>query len=118
MRFKLDENLSRSVAALFRTRGHDVMTVRDQQLGAPDERVSEVSVREGRVLVTLDRDLGQILRFPRAASAGIIVMDAGSRASHGGLLDRARELLAVVETRSPERVEPGRARVHLTFDDE
>ena len=71
MRFKLDENLSRSVAEMFRTRGHDVMTVRDQELqGASDEQVFEVSVREGRTLVTLDRDLGQVLRFPPAASAG------------------------------------------------
>ena len=65
MRFKLDENLSRSVAEMFRTRGHDVMTVRDQKLqGASDEEVFEVSVGEGRALVTLDRDLGQVLRFP------------------------------------------------------
>jgi hypothetical protein len=123
MRFKLDENLSRSVAELFRVRGHDVMTVRDQQLeGASDEKVFEVSVREGRALVTLDRDLGQVLRFPPIASAGIIVIDPGSRASHRGLLERTRELLAMVEMRSPDRalwiVEPGRVRVHLTNDDE
>jgi hypothetical protein len=38
VRFKLDENLSRSVAELFRGAGHDVTTVREQQLhGAPDE---------------------------------------------------------------------------------
>jgi Domain of unknown function (DUF5615) len=35
MRFKLDENLSRGVAELFRGAGHDVMTVRDQRLQAP-----------------------------------------------------------------------------------
>ena len=44
MRFKLDENQSRSVANLFRTAGHDVMTVRDQKLqGASDEEVFEGS---------------------------------------------------------------------------
>lgn len=70
MRVKLDENLSRSAADLCRTAGYDVMTVRDQGLqGAPDEKVFEVSAREGRVLVTLDRDLGQVLRFPPDKSA-------------------------------------------------
>jgi predicted nuclease of predicted toxin-antitoxin system len=40
MRFKLDENLGRSVAALFRGAGQDVTTVRDEQLqGAPDEEM-------------------------------------------------------------------------------
>jgi predicted nuclease of predicted toxin-antitoxin system len=123
MRFKLDENLSHSVAELFRTAGHDVVTVRDQGLrGAPDEQVFEVSVREGRALVTLDRDLGQVLRFPPDASSGIIVIDIGSRASHRSLLERTRELLAMIETRSPDRalwiVEPGRVRIHLANDDE
>jgi predicted nuclease of predicted toxin-antitoxin system len=78
MRFKLDENLSRSVAELFRSAGHDAMTVREQGLhAAPDDWVFEVAVREGRILVTLDRDLGQVLRFPPDASAGIIVSTPG-----------------------------------------
>lgn len=118
MKFKLDENLSRSVVDLFRSAGHDAMTVREQGLqSAPDERVFEVAVQEGRILVTLDRDLGQVLRFPPAASAGIIVIDVGPRASHPALLNRTRELLALVEAHSPERslwiVEPGRVRIHL-----
>jgi predicted nuclease of predicted toxin-antitoxin system len=123
MRFKLDENLSRSVAELFRAAGHDVMTVGDQQLrGAADERVFEVATREGRALVTLDRDLGQILRFPPDESPGIIVIDPGPWASHRGLLEGARDLLAMVETRSPTGalciVEAGRVRVHLAHGDE
>jgi len=123
VRFKLDENLSRSVAELFRGAGHDVTTVREQQLhGAPDEEVFDASVRESRALVTLDRDLGQILRFPPAASSGIVVIDPGPSASHRALLERARELLEIVETCSPDRslwiVEPGRLRIHLTNQDE
>jgi hypothetical protein len=50
------------------------------------------------------------------------VIDAGPRASHRSLLDRTRELLTIIKTRSPERtlwiVEPGRVRVHLAKDDE
>jgi predicted nuclease of predicted toxin-antitoxin system len=123
MKLKLDENLSHSVAELCRTAGHDVATVRDQGLhGAPDEQVFEISAREGRVLVTLDRDLGQVLRFPPEKSAGIVVIEVGPRASHRGLLDRTRELLRMFETRSPERalwiVEPGRLRIHLATDEE
>jgi hypothetical protein len=123
MRFKLDENLSRSVAALFRAAGHDVMTVREQELrGEPDERIFEASLQENRALVTLDRGLGQFLRFPTHASAGIIVIDPGPRASHRGLLERTRELLAMLETRSPERalwiVEPGRMRIRVADDAE
>ena len=78
MRFKLDENLSRSVAELFRSAGHDAMTVRERGLqAAPDDRVFEVAAREGRTLVSLDRDFGQVLRFAPDASAGIIVIETG-----------------------------------------
>jgi predicted nuclease of predicted toxin-antitoxin system len=90
MKFKLDENLSQSVAGLFRSAGYDTMTAREQGLqSAPDERVFDVAVREGPTLVTLDRDLGQVLRFPPGAH-------------------------------SPERslwiAEPGRVRIHLARD--
>ena len=122
MRLKLDENLSRSAAELCRAAGHDVMTVRDQGLqGAPDEKVFAVSARESRALVTLDRDLGQVLRFPPSSSAGIVIIEAGPRATHRGLLERMRELLTMLETRSPDRalwiVEPGRLRIHLSEDE-
>jgi hypothetical protein len=83
--------------------------------------VFDVSVREHRALVTLGHDLGQMLRFPPGTSSGIIVLELGPRSSHQGLLERARELLSIVETRSPDRslwiVEPGRLRIHVTDDD-
>ena len=122
MRLKLDENLSRSAAELCRAAGHDVMSVRDQGLrGAPDERVFAVSAGEGRVLVTLDRDLGQVLRFPPSSSAGIVIIDAAPRATHSGLLERIRQLLTILEARSPDRalwiIELGRLRIHLADDE-
>jgi hypothetical protein len=88
----------------------------------PMSRCSKSRFERVEHFVTLDRDLGQVLRFPPAAGAGIIVIDLGPRATHRGLLERTRELLAMVETRSSDRslwiVEPGRVRVHLTKDEE
>jgi len=123
MRFKLEENLSRSVGGLFRGAGHEAVTVHDQGLrGAPDEEVFNVSAREDRVLVTLDRDFAQVLRFPPEASAGIIIIEIGPRASHQTLLERTRELLAILKSQSPERalwiVEPGRVRIHIAKGEE
>jgi predicted nuclease of predicted toxin-antitoxin system len=94
VRLKLDENLGRSVAEMFRSAGHDATTFREERRqGAPDEAVFEVSLREPRTLVTLDRDFGQILRFPPAEGPGIIVVDP------------------------VWIVEPGRPRIHLADDD-
>jgi predicted nuclease of predicted toxin-antitoxin system len=123
VRFKLDENLSRRAADLIHAAGHDAVTVASQGLrGAADETLFEVCRRESRALVTLDRDFGQVLRYPPAASAGIVVLEIGPRATHRALLDRVRELLALLNTRSPAGelwiVEPGRLRIHLPPDEE
>ena len=123
MRFKLDENLSRRAADLIRAAGHDAVTVVSQGLrGAADETLFEVCTAESRALVTLDRDFGQVLRYPPAASAGIVVLEIGPRASHAALLDRLRELLIVLRTQSPDGslwiVEPGRVRIHLPAHDD
>jgi predicted nuclease of predicted toxin-antitoxin system len=123
VRFKLDENLSRRAADLIRAAGHDAVTVVSQGLrGAADETLFEVCTAESRALVTLDRDFGRVLRYPPAASAGIVVLEIGPRATHTALLDRVRELLIVLRTRSPNGalwiVEPGRVRIHLPADDD
>jgi predicted nuclease of predicted toxin-antitoxin system len=103
VRFKLDENLSRRAADLIRAAGHDAVTVASEGLrGAPDEKLFEVCTAERRALITLGRDFGQVLRYPPAASAGIVILEIGPRATHSALLDRIRELLIVLSTRSPD----------------
>jgi predicted nuclease of predicted toxin-antitoxin system len=123
VKFKLDENIGRRGLDLIRASGHDVMTVRDQGLqGVADEELFEVCTAEGRALITLDRDFGQVLRFPPQRSAGIIVLEIGPRATLQGILDRLRDLLEVVETRAVVGalwiVEPGRVRIHLRDSEE
>ena len=62
VKLKLDENLGRHAATLFRDAGHDVATVPDQGLsGAEDRRIIEASRSERRCLVTLDLDFGNPL---------------------------------------------------------
>jgi predicted nuclease of predicted toxin-antitoxin system len=81
VKFKLDENLSPSLAALFSTAGHDAHSVVQQSLGGqPDERVIEVCRRESRVLVTLDLDFSNILAYPPANFTGIVVLRLADQA--------------------------------------
>ena len=73
--FKVDENLPDAVAAVFRDAGYAASTVASQGLaGVEDTRLGEVVRREGRVLVTLDVDFGDIRAYPPAESPGIIVL--------------------------------------------
>ena len=122
MKVKLDENIGRRGYELLRAAGHDVMTIRDEGLqGAHDEFIYKVCADEGRVLITLDHDFGQVLRFPPKRSAGLVVLEPGARVTPQSLLDRLRDFLTLAEAQSPAGalwiVEPGRVRVHLSIDD-
>lgn len=73
--FKIDENLSEDVATAFLDAGYEASTATSQGLaGVEDARLSEVVRQEGRVLVTLDVDFGDIRAYPPAEYPGIIVL--------------------------------------------
>jgi hypothetical protein len=118
VKLKLDENIGRRGVEILIAAGHDVMTVRDQQLqGAKDEVLFAVCAGEGRALVTLDHDFGQVLRFPPEQGAGTVILEIGRRPTAQGLLDRIRDLAILLQTRSLAGelwiIEPGRVRIHL-----
>ncbi len=122
MKIKLDENLGTRGADFLRSAGHDVMTVLDQQLqGCTDDILFEVCSLEERVLITLDHDFGQVVRFPPRTSAGLIVLEPGKLKTRESIVSRLREFLAAAEKRSPTGslwiVEPGRVRIHLGNDE-
>jgi predicted nuclease of predicted toxin-antitoxin system len=118
LKIKIDENIGRSGVELLRIAGHDVATVREQGLGgASDETIFQVCAAEGRVLVTLDRDFGQVPRFPPKQSAGIVVIELQGPASVTLLRNRLNDFLALAAGRPVSGelwiVGPGRIRVHL-----
>lgn len=76
MRCKLDENLGDLGSDLLTASGHDVSTVAQQGMGgSSDLDLYETCKREDRVLITLDRDFGEVLRFPPEDMRGIVVLD-------------------------------------------
>ena len=75
MKFKLDENLPVSSTAILTSAGHDVDTVTQEGLiGAPDRDVVTAATAAGRILISLDRGLGDIRAYPPGSHAGIVVL--------------------------------------------
>ena len=75
MRLLADENCPRPLVVRLREHGHDVSWVREVMPGAPDEQVATRAGDENRVLLTFDKDFGEIAyRAGVAAPSGIILL--------------------------------------------
>lgn len=73
MKFLLDENLSPLHARILRELGHDAVSVVELGLsGADDSVVRTSAIEDGRMLVTLDADFANVLRYPPSGSPGVI----------------------------------------------
>ena len=117
MKFKLDENFGTRTQEIFRSLGHDVETVRSQDLqGCSDQHLFEVCCTENRCLVTLDLDFADVVRFPPSQSSGIVVIRVPHNPSLALLEQMARQFLRAAEQFTLEKrlliVEVGRIRIH------
>ena len=72
MRFLADESCDFAVVRALRADGHDVVAVSQTHRGAPDDIVIDLAVREGRVLLTEDRDFGQLVLDSNLPATGVI----------------------------------------------
>jgi predicted nuclease of predicted toxin-antitoxin system len=117
MRLKLDENLSWRLAERLHRAGHEVATVRDEGLGGTDDDALFSRCRqEGRCLVTLDLDFGNILGFPPEKTAGLVVLRPAGRPSLAALEHLIGQLVEALSRESVAGrlwiIEPGRVRIH------
>lgn len=80
MKLKLDENLPSRAINVLRALGHDVETAVEEGLAGEDDPVLlAAATSEGRLLVTMDRGLGDIRAYPPGTHAGILVIRLISR---------------------------------------
>jgi len=91
MRLKLDENFGRLAYQVFVDAGHDVATVKEQDLtGADDADLISICGDEDRVLVTLDMDFANPLNYPPQEYAGIAVLRLPQQPTRESLVELAR----------------------------
>ena len=74
MRFLADENISGTVIATLRRNGHDVVSVKESLRGQPDRALLARARDEQRVLVTHDKDFGELaFRSRLPAECGVLL---------------------------------------------
>ena len=113
MNFVADESCARPIIQALREAGHDVVAISEIARGATDDQVLERALKEKRVLITEDRDFGELLYARGRSSAGVILIRFPSRARHA---KSATVIEAVSRLGSRLRdaftvVEPGRVRI-------
>lgn len=101
MKFKLDENLGKSLAEVLRQAGHGVATVPDQKLfGVEDRTLIETCHREGRCLITLDLEFGNPFLFKPSDYPGIVVLRLPPRPTGQDLADAMQTLVGGLDRES------------------
>ena len=75
MRFLADENVSYHVVEQLRNAGFDVMATSLANPGASDSDVLATARRDGRILITEDRDFGELVVRQRLEIQGIVLLE-------------------------------------------
>jgi predicted nuclease of predicted toxin-antitoxin system len=120
VKLKLDENLPRDLAGELALRGHDVDTVLDEQLGGhKDPIVVQAATENDRMVIMLDRGVGDIRTFPPGSHAGVVVLRPASQ-DPASILTLIERLLGIHELEEFSRcvviVEPQRVRLRRPDD--
>ncbi len=97
MRILADENFPGIAIEALHAPGHDVLWVRLAAPGSSDVEVLAAAQREARVLVTFDKDFGELaFRFGLPAESGIILFRIAVKSAE----DVARIAAAAIGARS------------------
>jgi predicted nuclease of predicted toxin-antitoxin system len=74
VRFLADENLDFAVVRSLRSAGHDVRALAEETARTVDAEVIALAAREGRILLTEDKDFGWLAFVVGANSEGVILV--------------------------------------------
>ena len=75
MKFLTDENIASSVVHFLRKSGYDVKDIKESNLyGISDKEVLKIAFEEGRIVITHDKDFGNLLTFSREKHRGVILL--------------------------------------------
>jgi predicted nuclease of predicted toxin-antitoxin system len=113
MRFLADENVSRRVVERLRLQGHDVALVAGTHAGISDPDVLKLAGTEARILITEDRDFGDLVVRQRLNVGGVILLEL-DRLSNNMEADRVAAVVAMHVDRLTNNlvvIEPARVRV-------
>jgi hypothetical protein len=115
MRFLANENFPGAAVSVLESAGHDIAWVRTAAPGTRDREVLAWAARESRILLTFDKDFGELARASALpASCGVVLF----RIPMPRPSDAGRRLAELITARADwvghfSVVEPGRVRMRV-----
>ena len=74
MKFVADENVERPIILFLRSEGYDVFSIAESCYGITDEEILKISNLESRILLTNDKDFGELIFLQKRLSSGILLI--------------------------------------------
>ncbi|MBW2119767.1 MAG: DUF5615 family PIN-like protein [Deltaproteobacteria bacterium] len=74
MKFVADENIDRQIIERLRLDGHIVMSVAEMDPGISDDVVLDLANRESTLLLTADKDFGELLFRQHRLTTGVVLV--------------------------------------------
>lgn len=74
MKFIADENLGSAVPKFLRDLGIDIIAVADMDAGKPDPDILSLANSQQRILITLDKDFGELVFKEGLIHSGVILL--------------------------------------------
>ena len=96
MRFLVDESAGASVADHLRAQGHDAVSVAESMPQAEDSAILSTAFSQGRIVVTNDKDFGDLVFRSGQAHAGVLLL----RLHDESATNRVRVVEAVLQQAS------------------
>ena len=75
MKFLIDVCTGRSLAEWLRSKGYDVVEVRERNCKMSDEEILAWAVKENRILITMDKDFSELIVFLNKKHTGMIRLE-------------------------------------------
>ena len=69
-----DENIPKKALETLRQQGIDIISVADFSTGLSDQDVMKTAIRENRVIITFDKDFGELIVKRRLKPPGLIFL--------------------------------------------
>jgi predicted nuclease of predicted toxin-antitoxin system len=113
MRFLADENISCLVVERLRVSGFDVSSVAATSPGASDNDVLATASSEDRILITEDRDFGELVVRQRLRARGVVLLEL-DRLSNAAEAELVTAVLSANANKLVGKlvvIEPGRVRI-------